>query len=96
MYVAGERKSTTVFRRGSLNITPPREPEIPLYNHYGIRIRMITVEEALKRHGKELELRARGYGRRRRFTSAKQYAVTSQIWAVSPSAGFSVLQLITQ
>lgn len=80
-----------------MNITPPREPEIPLYNHYGIRIKTISVKEALKRYDNgELEIRARGYGNRRRFTSAKLYAVTSQIWAVSPSAGFSVLQLITQ
>lgn len=79
-----------------MNIAQPRISEVPLYNHYGIRIGNISIEKALKLHDTDLELRARGYGLRRRFTSAKLYARNSQLWQVKPSAGFHVLQLVSQ
>ena len=72
------------------------DPRIPLYDAYGMRIGDISVREALQLHGKDLDLRAKGTGRRRRFTSAKLHARVSQIWIPRSSAGFVVLQLITE
>lgn len=72
------------------------EPQVPLYNAYGMRIGSISVPRALELHGKDLELRARGTGRRRRFTSAKLYARISQVWLPRYSGGYVVLQLITE
>lgn len=72
------------------------DPKVPLYNAYGMRVGSISVSDALKLHGKDLELRAKGTGKRRRFTSAKMYARVSQIWLPCDSGGFTVLQLITE
>ena len=79
-----------------MNIAQPRAQEVPLYDCYGVRIGNITIKRALKMHGTDLQLRAKGYGVRRRFTSAKMYARNTQLWQVRPSAGFSVLQFVTQ
>ena len=67
---------------------------LPLYNCYGERLGDIRIRDALEMHGTFLQLRAKGTGRRRRFVSAKLYARRSWHWAVKPSDGFSVLQLI--
>jgi hypothetical protein len=67
---------------------------LPLYNHYGDRIGTIKLPQAIQDHGVTLELRARGTGHRRRFTSAKLYARTSQHWEPAGSGFFTVLQLI--
>ena len=67
---------------------------LPLYNCYGERLGDIRVGNALEMHGIHLQLRAKGTGRRRRFVSAKLYARRSWQWAVKPSDGFLVLQLI--
>lgn len=72
------------------------DPKVPLYNCHGMRIGWIAVSDAIKLHGKELELRAKGTGRRRRFTSAKLYARVSQIWKPRQSGGYVVLQLIME
>lgn len=72
------------------------EPRVPLYNCHGMRIGFITVSDAIKLHGKELALRAKGTGRRRHFTSAKLYARVSQIWRPRGSGGYTVWQLITE
>lgn len=69
---------------------------LPLYNAYGFRIGTIAVEQALKLHGRDLVVRARGTGRRRRFTSAKLYARVTQLWMPRMSDNFVVLQLITE
>lgn len=70
-------------------------PQLPLYDVYGFRIGNIALEQALRLHGRDLALRARGTGRRRHFTSAKLYARTSQIWMPRMSDHHLVLQLIT-
>ena len=70
-------------------------PQLPLYNYAGFRIGNICLDEALKLHGRDLAVRARGTGRRRHFTSAKLYARTSQIWMPRMSDQYLVLQLIT-
>lgn len=70
-------------------------PQLPLYNYAGFRIGNIPLEEALKLHGRDLAVRARGTGRRRHFTSAKMYARQSQIWLPRMSEHYLVLQLIT-
>jgi len=67
---------------------------LPLFNCYGERLGSITVSKAREFHGIHLEVRAKGTGRRRRFTSAKLFARTSMKWAVVPSGGYSVLQLV--
>lgn len=72
------------------------DADIPLYNSYGFRVGSIKVTRALELHGKDLELRAKGTGRQRRFTSARMYARVSQIWKPLDSGGFVVLQLITE
>lgn len=72
------------------------DPQIPLYNAYGMRIGLIPVSRALDLHGKDLELRAKGTGRQRRFTSAKLYARISQLWIPRDSGGYLVLQFITE
>jgi hypothetical protein len=72
------------------------DPKIPLYNAYGMHLGLVSLREAIQLHGRELELRAKGTGRRRHFTSAKLYARVSQIWIPRSSAGFIVLQLITE
>jgi hypothetical protein len=69
---------------------------VPLYNAYGMRIGNISVSDATQLHGTDLELRARGHGRRRYFTSAKLYARTSIKWAPAYSGGFIVMQLISE
>jgi hypothetical protein len=69
---------------------------LPLYNAYGFRIGTIAIEAALRLHGRDLNVRARGTGRRRHFTSAKLYARTSQIWMPRLSDKYLVLQLITK
>lgn len=71
-------------------------PTLPLYDVYGFRIGSIAIDEALRLHGQALALRARGTGRRRRFTSAKLYARTSQLWMPRMSDRYVVLQLITE
>lgn len=73
----------------------PSQPEVPLYNAYGMRIGSITISRAIELHGRDLELRAKGTGRRRRFTSAKLYARITQAWMPRYSDGFLVLQFIT-
>ena len=70
--------------------------QLPLYNSYGFRIGNISIDEALRLHGRDLAVRARGTGRRRHFTSAKLYARVTQIWMPCMSDGFVVLQLITE
>ncbi|MBA0089149.1 MAG: hypothetical protein HRJ53_29515 [Acidobacteria bacterium Pan2503] len=70
-------------------------PALPLYNAYNERCGTIALEKALRLHGVDLVVRARGSGRRRRFTSAKLYARTSQCWAPRMSDRYLVLQLIT-
>jgi hypothetical protein len=70
--------------------------QLPLYNAYGFRIGNIAIEEALRLHGRDLAVRARGTGRRRHFTSAKLFARTSQIWTPRMSGYHLVLQLITK
>ena len=72
------------------------DPEIPLYNAYGMRVGSIAVSRAIELHGRDLELRAKGSGRRRRFTSAKLYARISQLWMPRDSGGYLVLQFITE
>jgi hypothetical protein len=69
---------------------------LPLYNAYGFRIGNIPLDEALRLHGRDLSIRAKGTGRRRRFTSAKLYARVSQIWLPRRSDCYLVLQLITE
>jgi hypothetical protein len=69
---------------------------LPLYNAYGFRVGNIAIDEALKLHGRDLAVRARGTGRRRHFTSAKLYARVSQIWMPRMSGCHLVLQLITE
>jgi hypothetical protein len=71
-------------------------PTLPLYDVYGFRIGSIAIDEALRLHGKDLMVRARGTGRRRHFTSAKLYARTSQLWMPRMSDRYVVLQLITE
>lgn len=71
-------------------------PTLPLYDAYGFRIGNIPIDEALKLHGKDLVVRARGTGRRRHFTSAKLYARISQLWEPRLSDHHVVLQLITE
>jgi hypothetical protein len=70
--------------------------QLPLYNAYGFRIGNIPLDEALKLHGRDLAVRARGTGRRRHFTSAKLFARTSQLWTPRMSDCYLVLQLITE
>lgn len=69
---------------------------LPLYNAYGFRVGSISLDEALRLHGRDLSVRARGTGRRRHFTSAKLYARVTQIWTPRMSENFLVLQLITE
>ena len=69
---------------------------VPLYNAYGIRVGNIAIDEALRLHGRDLVIRARGTGRRRHFTSAKLFARTSQLWMPRMSDRYLVLQLITE
>jgi hypothetical protein len=69
---------------------------MPLFNAYGFRIGDVAIEKAIALHGTDLELRAKGSGRRRRFTSARLYARNMTKWVVRPSAGFSVLQLVIE
>lgn len=69
--------------------------QVPLYNVYGERVGTIKLSEALESHGVHLELRARGTGRRRYFTSAKLYARNAQHWEPTNSGGYTVLQLIS-
>lgn len=71
-------------------------PTLPLYDVYGFRIGSIAIDEALRLHGRDLAVRARGTGRRRHFTSAKLYARTSQLWMPRMSDRYVVLQLITE
>lgn len=71
------------------------QPRVPLFNAYGFYIGTIPVSEALEKHGSELELRAKGNGARRHFSSAKLYARVSNHWAPRMSAGFLVMQLLT-
>jgi hypothetical protein len=68
---------------------------IPLYNCYGEQAGMIRLGEAIALNGQDLELRARGSGRRRYFTSAKLYARTSVHWKKKSSAGYMVMQLVS-
>jgi len=70
-------------------------PTIPLFNAYGFYVGRIPIDEALRLHGRDLIVRARGTGRRRHFTSAKLYARTSQMWEPRMSDKHLVLQLIT-
>jgi hypothetical protein len=74
----------------------PKKSTVPLFDAYGIFIGRIPLEKALRLHGQDLTLRARGTGKRRHFTSAKLYARVSQVWAPRSSSGFVVLQLITE
>jgi hypothetical protein len=60
-----------------------------------MEIGRIPLDKALSLHGSQLHVRAKGTGRKRRFTSAKLFPVVSQLWVPKPSAGFIVLQLIT-
>ena len=69
---------------------------VPLYNAYGFRVGNIAIDEALRLHGRDLVIRARGTGRRRHFTSAKLFARTSQLWMPRMSDRYLVLQLITE
>jgi hypothetical protein len=69
---------------------------IPLFNALGFEIGRIPIEKAISLHGSQLELRTKGTGRRRRFTSAKLFPVVSQLWIPKESGGFIVLQLITR
>jgi hypothetical protein len=69
---------------------------LPLYNAYGFRIGSIAIDAALRLHGRDLTVRARGTGRRRHFTSAKLFARTSQLWMPRMSDKYLVLQLITK
>ena len=69
---------------------------IPLFDTYGFRIGNMEISKALALDGVHLVLRAKGTGRRRRFTSARLFARTSMKWARRPSAGFTVLQLIAE
>ena len=71
-------------------------PQLPLYNAYGFRVGNIAVDAALRLHGRDLVVRARGTGRRRHFTSAKLFARTSQLWMPRMSDHYLVLQLITK
>ena len=68
---------------------------IPLFNAFGMEVGKIPLEKALSLHGSQLEVRAKGTGRKRRFTSAKLFPVVSQLWIPKESGGFIVLQLIT-
>lgn len=68
---------------------------VPLFDAYGFFIGRIALDKALRLHGQDLTLRARGTGRRRHFTSAKLYARTSQCWEPRNSGGYVVLELIT-
>jgi len=67
---------------------------LPLYNCYGQLIGYIPMAKAREFDGQYLTLRVKGTGRTRRFTSAKMHARELMKWAVRPSAGFSVLQLV--
>jgi len=69
---------------------------IPLFNALGLEVGRIPLEKALSLHGSQLEVRSKGTGRRRRFTSAKLFPVVSQLWIPKESGGFMVLQLITR
>jgi len=69
---------------------------VPLYNAYGFRVGNIAIDEALRLHGRDLVIRARGTGRRRHVTSAKLFARTSQLWMPRMSDRYLVLQLITE
>ena len=69
--------------------------QLPLYNCYGELVGTIKLSQALESHGVHLDLRARGNGRRRYFTSAKLYARTAQHWEPANSGGYTVLQLIS-
>lgn len=71
-------------------------PAIPLYDAYGFQIGLIALDKALELDGIDLRLRAKGTGRRRRFTSAKLFPIVSQVWIPKYSGGFIVLQLITK
>jgi len=68
--------------------------KIPLYNAYGELIGEIPIAQARELEGSFLELRTKGNGRRRRLTSAKLYAREDRDWIPTPSAGYTVLQLV--
>lgn len=72
----------------------PLEQGLPLYNCYGEFIGKIRVQHALQMHGVFLQVRARGTGRRRHFTSAKLYARRTWRWEPKTSDGFIVMQLV--
>ena len=74
----------------------PKESTVPLFDAYGFFVGRIPLEKALRLHGHDLVLRARGTGKRRHFTSAKLYARVSQWWAPRNSGGYVVLELITE
>jgi hypothetical protein len=69
---------------------------VPLYNVYGVLIGNIPLDQAKELHGALLDLRFKGNGRRRRYTSARLYAITMLKWAIRSSGGFSVLQLVSE
>lgn len=72
------------------------DSKVPLYDYAGFRIGTISLAKALELNGVDLTLRAKGTGLRRRFTSARLYPRKQLNWVVTPSGGFSVLQLINK
>jgi len=71
-------------------------PTIPLFDAYGFRLGNITLTRAIELDGTDLQLRAKGTGRRRRFTSAKLFPRVKLDWIVRNSGHFEVLQLVNK
>lgn len=71
-------------------------PRIKLFDANGFELGTISLDKAIELDGIDLRLRARGTGRRRRFTSAKLFPRVKLDWIVKNSGGFEVLQLVNK
>jgi len=70
---------------------------IPLYDANGELLGRIQLHEAQRLESVgDLDLREKGTGRRKRFTSAKLHPRVKLDWIRIPSAGFTVLQLVNK
>ena len=94
--VGGTSSGTLRPEEAAVSKGMPIEQALPLYNCYGEFIGKICVQHALQMHGVFLQVRARGTGRRRHFTSAKLYARKTWRWEPRVSDGFVVMQLVRE
>jgi hypothetical protein len=72
-------------------------PTLPLYDANGKPLGHISLGEAQRLESVgDLDLREKGTGRRKRFTSAKLHPRVKLDWIRIPSGGFIVLQLVNK